>query len=166
MKGRGMALRKGFVAMMLAAGAALCGCGHDRPSAGLGSAYGLYYNDQGSAASLAYGLANSDDVALMLQCDKGKGRVEVSDIVRTRPAPRLVLTSAGRSTAVAVKVGQGESDGPRVLTGQTPLDAPALAAFRSTGRIEVLNGDVRYRLKASDAERAAVEQFFTACGRA
>ena len=160
-----MALRKGLTVMLLAAGAVLSGCGHDRPSAGLGSAYGLYFNDQGGSASLAYGLANSDDVALMLQCEKGRGAVDVSDIVRAQPAPRLVLTSDGRTTQVAVKVAPGESDGPRILSGKAPLDAPALAAFRRSGRIEVANGNVRYGLKASDAERAGVERFFKACAR-
>ncbi len=157
-----MALRNVTLMAMLA-GLALSACGHDQERAALNSGMGLYYNDQGSVAALAYGAANSDDVGLMLQCVKGSGRVEVSDVARQAPAPRLILTSAGRSTELPVALQSGMSDGPPILTADTSSKSDALAAFRKSGRINVTYGKIRYGLRATSDEKRGVEEFFTAC---
>jgi len=167
-----MALRTALAAALVIAGAALSACGHEQGQtrASLSPGFGLFYNDQGATAVLAYGQANSDDVALMLQCRKGSGRVQVSDVARHpmakgAPAPRLVLTSNGRRTELPARVETGQSDGPPILTADTALDGDALKAFRRSGRISVSFGDVRYGLTARTQERAGVERFFVACTR-
>jgi hypothetical protein len=159
-----MALRKLFMAGLFALG--LAGCSHDVAHLSLGPDYGLYYNDQGETVALAYGLPNSDVVALMLQCPKGQGRIEVSDLARGKPARTLVLSSGGRRTSIPVKLDPTETDGQRTLSGQTTLADPALAAFRRSGVIQVVQGPVRYTVTASSAERQAVERFFRVCERA
>ncbi len=86
-----MALRTAITATALLAGVlGLSACGHDQvsPELSLGPAFGLFYNDQGASVSLAYGQANSDDVALMLSCAKRSGKVDVSDVVRDSRGPR------------------------------------------------------------------------------
>ena len=85
--------------VLAASGLLLIACGHDHTSASLGSGFGLYYNDQGPTVSLAYGQANSDDVALMLQCAKHSGKVDVSDAVRGAGGPTLRLASSGPKTS-------------------------------------------------------------------
>ncbi len=161
-----MALRKALTATMVLVGAALSACGHDQTQARLEPGFGLHFNDLGDAVTLAYGLANSDDVALMLQCVKGSGMVEVSDTARAGPVPRVELASDGERTVIPVSMQSGESDAPAILTGQVSLDADALRGFRRSGRIRVAFGKVRYGLQASAVEREGVERFFTACGKA
>lgn len=163
-----MALKAILAATLIIGGVALCACGHDQDltRASVPSGFGLHYNDQGSTAALAYGRANSDDVALMLQCRKGSGRVQVSDVVRDVPVSRLVLKSSGKRSELAVKLDPGMSDGPRVLTGETGAGDAALAAFRKSGRISVSFGETRYGLAAREQEHAGVERFFKACERA
>ena len=88
--------------MALAAGGlSLAGCmqdGAQRASAPTPQtttpAFALYYMDEGASAKLAYGQANSDNVALMLQCAKGSRMVEVTDAMSSAETPALTLVSA------------------------------------------------------------------------
>ena len=148
----------------VAAFAFLAGCGHEGARLGLGPDYGLFYNDQGKTVALAYGLPNSDDVALMLQCAKGSGDVEVSDTARDGAATVIVLSSDGRSAKVPVWIEPADSEGPRILSGKLKLASPALQGFRRSGKIEVANGPARYIIAAAPGERDGVERFFRVCG--
>ena len=159
-------LRKLSTAMLLTAASALAGCGHESapgPQASIAPGFGFFYLDEGSNAKLAYGEANSDNVGLMLQCAKGSRQVEVSDVVRSSSAPTLLLISAGRRTELAAKVEAGE--GAAVVTAHASSAAPALAAFRQSGKVEVSYAGLRYGVAAKPAERATVERFFSACDR-
>ena len=172
-----MALRKIALATLAASAAVLLGCSHDRPeiaqldeapladspAAAAAPDFGLHYNDQGESVSLAYGQANSDNVSLMLACDKGSGRVQVSDLVRGDRAA-LVLASGGAKTALPVHI--EAADGPPVLVADASAGADALKAFRKTGAMTVGDGDTAYGVKASAPERTEVDLFFTACGTA
>ena len=124
--------------------------------------FGLHYVDTGGAAKLAYGKANSDNVGLMLECDKGSKVVEISDVARDGNA--LVLTSAGQRSEFGGEIASGP--GAPVLMATAATDAPALKAFRDTGKVEVGAGGLRYDVNANAAERASVELFFNACERA
>ena len=124
--------------------------------------YGLHYVDTGDAAKLAYGKANSDNVGLMLECDKGARTLEISDIARGQD--KLVLRSNGQRSDFAGEIASGP--GAPVLVATGVINAPALQAFRETGKVEVGDGAVRYNVRADRGERADVERFFSACERA
>ena len=163
-----MALRSilGSGMVVVAGVAALAACSYDdqRTKLAAPAHYGLFYNDGGSTASLAYGQANSDNVALMLECAKGSGQVQVSDAARTGPVPQIVLASAGARSPLAARM--EASEGPAVLVAKADVGAPALDGFRRTGRIQVAYGDIRYDVAADASERAGVASFFAACNRA
>jgi hypothetical protein len=156
-----------FAAFALGA-VALAGCGHDDTRAAMtlteAPAYGLFFNDTGETASLAYGEAQSDNVSLMLECEKGSGRVQVSDIARGAGPARLVLASGRRTSELGGKL--EASDGPAVLVAEAPLAADALQGFRRTGKLTVTQGEARYGVAASGPERDEVQLFFTACATA
>jgi len=145
---------------------ALAGCSHDDKRAALHDPdephYGLFFNDNGETVSLAYGEANSDNVALMLECGKGSGRVQVSDLARGQ-APALVLASGRRTTELGARL--QASDGPALVVADAALDAGALQGFRRTGKLTVSQGEARYGVAAGAHEREEVSLFFTACGR-
>jgi hypothetical protein len=163
-----MALRSVLAsgAVVLAGMGILAACSYDDHHAKLqsGARYGLFYNDTGATASLAYGQANSDNVALMLECAKGSGRVQVSDSARSGPVPQIMLTSGGARSPLAARIVAAE--GPPVLVADAGLATPALDGFRRTGRIEVAYGSVRYGVSADRAEQTGVARFFAACSRA
>ena len=158
-------VRKLVLATSIAAAAALGACSQDTRQAPFATAqtpgFGLFYLDEGASAKLAYGEANSDNVGLMLQCQKGSRMVEVSDAVRSSPAPTLTLASAGRTSALKAEVQSAE--GASIVTAHAPAASPALAGFRQSGRIEVSYAGLRYGVAARPQERASVERFFAAC---
>lgn len=159
----------GLLFAAFAAGAlTLAACSHDQTLAELHDpdepTYGIFYNDNGETASLAYGEASSDNVSLMLECAKGSGRVQVSDLARGQAPSPLVLASGGRTSELGGRLEAG--DGPAVVIADAGVDAQALQKFRSTGRLTVAQGADRYGVAASAAERQEIGLFFTACGQA
>lgn len=149
------------------AAATFAGCSYHRaeradlasPAQGLG----FFLVEEGGSAKLAYGVANSDDVGLMMECAKGSSRVLVSDVARTPPArePELILASAGERSKLKAKVSEGL--GQPLLTAVASTETDALEAFRKSGRIEVAYSGFSYRIAARDEERPVVRRFFDAC---
>jgi hypothetical protein len=148
---------------------ALAGCGHDDSRAAMklteAPAFSLHFNDNGETASLAYGEAHSDNVALMIECEKGAGRVQVSDIARGEAPAALVLASGRKTSELGGRL-EASDGGPAILTADAPLGADALQGFRKTGRLTVSQGDARYGVAANGPERGEIALFFTACGEA
>ena len=153
-------------ALALAGVAALAACTHEQGVLGLNPGYRLGYDDKGSSAALAYGMPNSDDLALMLECPKGTGRIELSDSTHGKAATALVLTAGGRRTSVPVQISATDdgSNDPQVLVGHLTSRADALQAFRRTGVLEVSNGSSRYVVTVLADRKAGVERFFRECG--
>jgi hypothetical protein len=146
--------------------AALAACTHQQGPLGLNPGYRFGYDDKGSSAALAYGLPNSDDLALMLDCPKGTGRIELSDSARGGTSAAIVLSAGGRRTSVPVHA-SGIEDGsndPQVLVGRLSSRAEALQAFRRTGVLEVSHGASRYVITVAADGKAGVERFFRECG--
>ena len=159
-----------LLTVLVAAGACLTlgGCFTDAGPSGptLAGGFGLYFQDEGSDVKLAYGLADSDDVALMLECAKGSGEVQVTDVARDSARPMLVLASNDGVSVLAASLQPNPEGQAPLLSAETSVDSPALAAFRNTGRIAVRNGDFRYGITTTSGERAEVGRFFAACGPA
>lgn len=114
-------------------------------------------------ASLAYGVAESDDVPLMLACAPGRGRIEI-----TRPAdaarPSLSL-SAGRATlTLAVRSEPSQLHDGVFLVGEAAAADPTLQAFRRTGWLWLHEDGRRHGLAAHPGAEAGIERFFQACG--
>jgi hypothetical protein len=151
------------LAGLLAALGLLSACAHEPPAPGI-AGYGLYYSEPGPGVRLAYGRADSDDLALMLDCARGSGRVQISEASAATSVAALVLTSAGKHTLAPVRTEPLQSSDDLLATGWASADAPALAAFRATGRIEIVRGRSRYAIQATPAQRTGVEKFFVACG--
>jgi hypothetical protein len=153
------------VASVVAGMAFLAACQQDGVSAGLSptAGYGLHFMDEGDYAKLAYGQANSDDVGLMLECAKGSRSIEISDVARGSEN-RLRLQSGAARSDFGGEIVPGP--GANIVTATGAPDAPALRAFRDTGRIEVEHGGRRYGVTATPAEQVDVKRFFAMCEQA
>lgn len=149
---------------LVATGGAIIGCSHQASTSVATPGVGLYFNQSGGAATLAYGRANSDDVGLVLQCQAGSRQVDVSDVARTGRASPLTLTSGKASTRLSTRV--ETTTGQPTLWARTSMHASALSAFRKTGKITVAADRAGYGVVASRSEQAGVEAFFKACERA
>lgn len=130
--------------------------------------YGLFFNDDGDSASLAWGRANSDDVQLMFQCRKGSRSVEITNVAHEADKDRqamMVLTSGQMQSPLPASA-QANEEGEGVLaTAHAPTSLPALDLFRRTGVISVKYAGRQHGLSASAREKPAVARFFGACER-
>lgn len=160
-----MRLRYWVICCLGSAAAAFAGCSYNRDHAAFSLAApqqtGFFLSEDGGAAKLAYGVANSDDVGLMLECAKGSKTVQVSDQVRSNPASLLVLASNGGRSELRAKVEPGEF--ASIVSASAPMQTPALVGFRTSGKIEIGYAGLRYGLTARPGEKPAIDRFFAAC---
>lgn len=101
-----------------------------------------HLTQEGSAAKLAYGVANSDDLAMMIVCEPGSAAAIVYGDVKPLGA------ETDRTGGVKV-----------ALSGAGLRDLADKGAMRVTGEA----GD--FNLRASSAERRGVDQFLRYCSR-
>ncbi len=152
--------RAASLILILASGGLMASCSGS--STGLFPKFGLYFNQDAQGANLAYGEANSDNVGLMLQCDKGSGQVRLTDVAATQPADRLILASGAQRLDVPVRLSQDES-GAALAEASIPASDPVMQGFRRSGVMAVKLGASRYGVKARAGEQGAVNQFFAVC---
>ena len=116
-------------------------------------------------ARLAYGLPDSDAVALILDCLPHSGLVTVTGPLAPG-ASRLVLVSGQAVARIAEAAKQVDPEaGVEMVSGADPHDA-ALAAFARTGRLARMDRDSRpTELPASGPERTLVRAFLDRCAR-
>ncbi len=112
---------------------------------------------EGALAKLAYGVANSDQLALMVTCMPGDttaavyGDVQVEGARLTRASLQIDPLSGGDAEETTIAV-----------------DDPALAGLARNGRMAVVGDAGRFQLAASTEERRLVRDFLAYCspGRA
>jgi hypothetical protein len=144
-----------IAALGLVAAAAQSSAGNsEAPAAADGMGWSLTH--EGPMAKLAYGVANSDQLALMLTCEPGQSQAAVYGDVR--PAgPQLIRASAG---PVAIDpLGGGLLDEARISTR-----APAVRRLVRTGILAVEGDAGRFELTATRTERRMIGEFIAWCG--
>ncbi len=112
---------------------------------------------EGALAKLAYGVANSDQLALMVTCAPGDNSAVVYGDVQIEGA---------RLTQASLQIDPlsgGEAEEVRI-----PVNDPSLAGLASRGRMTVVGDAGRFQLAASTQERRLVGDFLSYCasGRA
>ena len=116
---------------------------------------GWHLSQEGELAKLAYGVANSDQLALMMTCRPGQAQAAIYGDVQ--PAtPRLV--QASMETAIDPLSG-GLADESRVSVGD-----PALQQLARDGKLAVKGDAGSFELTASRDERRLIGDFFAYCG--
>nr|WP_314526254.1 hypothetical protein [uncultured Brevundimonas sp.] len=122
-----------------------------------------FMNRDGPEASLAYGVANSDEVKLHLLCRAGTGALEIT-AASEKPAREIHLESGGdteryAATSEPAVVHEGE-----LLTARAKTRDPVFLRFRRLGWIAAWADDARELYVAHPAAKAGIEQFFAVCG--
>lgn len=117
---------------------------------------GWHLSHEGSMAKLAYGLPNSDQLALMMTCEPGRPTATVYGDVQP-DSPRLVHASSG--PAEIDPLGGGLLDETRIPTAD-----PVLRRLVRTGTLAVDGDGGRFELTATSKERRLIGEFFAWCG--
>ena len=144
-----------IAALGLIAAAAQSGAANtDAPPAPDGM--GWHLSHEGSMAKLAYGLPNSDQLALMMTCEPGRSTATVYGDVQPA-SPRLIHASTG--PAEIDPLGGGLLDESRI-----PTSDPVLRRLARTGTLAVDGDAGRFELTATVTERRMIGDFFAWCG--
>lgn len=147
--------------VMLAAMAALAlGSCVSRP-ANTGFAW-TYQNNEGEGPKLAYGAPASDNVVLMMTCEPGARRVDVS-LLGGSPRSGLILASGDERQRFDGDLVASPGMGQIVQSTMHARAAP-LARFARTGDLALVDRGRTVSLDASPTERPSVARFFAACG--
>ncbi len=119
---------------------------------------GWHLHHEGDLAKLAYGVADSDQLAIMLTCLPGERSAVVYGEVQP-DTPRLFHASMSYSEPDPL------SDGEAYET-RIALDDPALTGLVRRGAMPVEGAAGDFSLPADEAERALVARFVGYCASA
>ena len=115
-------------------------------------------------SGLAFGVAETDDVSIALNCADGSGRVL---LFRDVPddAPREFHLEAGGETGRFAAGSEPSmlTDG-QILTTEVAADEAVLRSFRSLGWLASWTGDAREGYAPQPGSEGNIERFFAACG--
>ena len=115
-------------------------------------------------STLAFGVAETDDVDLTLTCSDGSGWVS---LLRDAPdaAPREFRLEAGADSGLFVAESEPSmlTDG-QILTTEVAADEAVLRSFRSLGWLASWTGDDREGYAPQPGSEGNIERFFAACG--
>jgi len=136
--------------------AALAGQAMTSPTTASGEAAASWHLlHEGSMAKLAYGMADSDQVALMLTCSPGDRTAVVYGDAQPQ-SPALSLAATGPQPMDPLSDGEA-------YEARLPLTDAALTRLARGGRIAVQTEAGAQQLTASRSERRLVQNFLGYC---
>ncbi len=115
-----------------------------------------HLSHEGAMAKLAYGVENSDQLALMITCAPGDSTAVVYGDVQP-DTPRLISASTGPAPLDPM------SEGDAFETRLSLHDA-SLTGLASRGAMRVQGDAGRFNLTADTAERRMIAGFLSYCG--
>lgn len=117
---------------------------------------GWHLSNEGAMAKLAYGVENSDQLALMMTCEPGRAQAVVYGDVQPA-SPRLTRASMGDVAIDPLSGGLADE-------ATISLRDPTMQTLARTGRLTVEGEAGRFQLSATAEERALIDRFFAYCG--
>jgi hypothetical protein len=116
---------------------------------------GWHLSHEGSLAKLAYGVENSDQLALLMTCERGQSQAIVYGDVQPAGAR---MTKASLASPIDPLSGD-LSDEARISVRD-----PALQQLARSGKLAVEADAGQFELTANPAERRLIGDFFAYCG--
>ncbi|GAA0655546.1 hypothetical protein GCM10009101_32040 [Brevundimonas lenta] len=116
---------------------------------------GWHLTHEAGMAKLAYGVENSDQLALMMTCEQGGSLATVYGDVQPA-SPRLIHTAM---TSAIDPLSGGLADEARISTRD-----PAMRDLARKGKLAVEGDAGTFELTATPKERRLIGEFFAYCG--
>ena len=114
-----------------------------------------HFHTEGDTAKLAYGVANSDQLVLMLMCTEGEDKVSTLGSVR-----------AEAETATGQTSYKDPMTGGILHEAEIDRHDAALADLAATGKMTVVSEQGEVAIGSDSADQEAVKAFFASCGTA
>lgn len=126
--------------------------------------YDWFFHESGAEARLAYGLEESDDLRIGLDCQKNSGRLALSAIAPAGAAAVIHLESGGDTERYRAEAEPSEVNDGLFLTAEAKAGDPVFQRFRRVGWLAVWEGDERHAYAPHPGSSDRIERFFAFCG--
>jgi hypothetical protein len=126
--------------------------------------YDWFFHTDADAARLAYGLAESDDLRLGLDCTRASGRLSLSGVAENAAKPEFHIESGGETERFPAAAEPSQLNGGVFLTAEAPADAPVFRRFRQVGWLALWQDGERQAYAPHPASAPNIERFFAFCG--
>lgn len=126
--------------------------------------YDWFYNQDSREARLAYGLAESDDLRLGLDCEQGSGQLALSAVGGPGAKAEIRIEAGGETRRFAARSEPSQLHEGVFLTAEARADEPVFQRFRRLGWLAVWHDGERRAYAPHAASADAIERFFAHCG--
>jgi len=126
--------------------------------------YDWFYSPADDSARLAYGLAESDDLKLGLDCRRGSGRLEMVAIAEKGAKAEIHLESGGETEQFPAAAEPSELHDGVFLSAGASTAEPVFQRFRRVGWLAQWRGGEREAYAPHPGSAPDIERFFAFCG--
>lgn len=126
--------------------------------------YDWFFSGDETSARLAYGLDESDDLRLGLDCDRGSGRLALSGNGATGDKAEFHIEAGGETERFAATSEPSELHDGVFLSAGAPANAPVFQRFRRIGWLALWQDGKREAYAPHPASVPNIERFFAFCG--
>jgi len=126
--------------------------------------YDWFFHGEDSSARLAYGLEESDDLRLALECDRGSGQLALSGIAPTGARSEFHIESGSETERFAAVAEPSQLHDGVFLSASARANAPVFQRFRRLGWLAMWQDGKRQAYATQPASAANIERFFAFCG--
>lgn len=123
-----------------------------------------FFHQDEAEARLVYGLAESDDMRLALDCARGSGRLILSALGGPGAKPEIHVESGGETRRFPAKSEPSQLHEGVFLTAEATADTPVFQRFRRLGWMALWRDGVREAYAPHPGSAANIERFFVFCG--
>ena len=123
-----------------------------------------FYHRDGDAARLVYGLAESDDLRLGLDCSEGSGQLALSAVGGPDAKPEILVEAGGETQRFAAQSEPSQLHDGVFLTADAKADTPVFQRFRRIGWLALWVDGERQAYAPHPESAPNIERFFTFCG--
>lgn len=126
--------------------------------------YDWFLHQDGDEARLAYGLEESDDLRIGLDCRRASGKLDLSAIAKAGASPEIHLESGGDTERYPAQSEPSELHDGLFLTAEARTNEPVFERFRSVGWLAAWHGQNRDAYAPHPGSVDRIERFFAFCG--
>lgn len=126
--------------------------------------YDWFFHADEGVARLAYGLAESDDLRLGLDCTRASGRLSLSGVASDTAKPEFYIESGGETGRFPARTEPSQLHDGVFLSAEAPTDAPVFQRFRRVNWLALWQDGTRQAYAPHPASAPNIERFFAFCG--
>ncbi|MGZ9114866.1 MAG: hypothetical protein ACXW3K_09615 [Brevundimonas sp.] len=126
--------------------------------------YDWFFHAEEDAARLTYGLAESDDLRLGLDCTRASGRLALSGVASGAAKPEFYIESGGATGRFPAQAEPSQLHDGVFLSAEAAAHAPVFQRFRRVGWLALWRDGTRQAYAPHPTSAPNIERFFAFCG--